>query len=76
MEIFSKAERSPKSVVLKTDTQVIGDQFTVVTLQFVSGFTIDEVDREGSNKIIAAGSHKGNVMPFPSHQPPSKHQSD
>jgi hypothetical protein len=62
----------PSEERLKTEFQ--GVSRTYIPLQAV--IRIDEVDREGSNKIIAAGANKGNVMPFPSHQPPSKHQFD
>jgi hypothetical protein len=62
----------PSEEKLKTEFQ--GVTRTYIPLQAV--IRIDEVDREGSNKIIAAGSHKGNVMPFPSHTPPSQHRSD
>ncbi|MEN8205355.1 MAG: DUF1820 family protein [Pseudomonadota bacterium] len=47
---------------------------TYIPLQAV--IRIDEVDREGSNKIIATDSHKGNIMPFPSPQPRGQHQTD
>jgi hypothetical protein len=60
----------PGEEKLKTEFQ--GVTRTYIPLQAV--IRIDEVDREGSNKIIAAGSHKGNIMPFP--QPPSQHRSD
>lgn len=62
----------PSEERLKTEFQ--GVSRTYIPLQAV--IRIDEVDREGSNKIIAAGKHKGNVMPFPSHTPPSQHHSD
>ena len=55
-------------------TEFGGVSRTYIPLQAV--IRIDEVDREGSNKIIAADSHKGNIMPFPSPQSCSEHQSD
>ena len=62
----------PTEERLKTEFE--GVNRTYIPLQAV--IRIDEVDREGSNKIIAADSHKGKVMPFPSPQPNSKPQSD
>ena len=62
----------PTEERLKTEFE--GVSRTFIPLQAV--IRIDEVDREGSNKIIAADSHKGNVMPFPSPQPSGQHQTD
>ena len=62
----------PTEERLKTEFE--GVSRTYIPLQAV--IRIDEVDREGSNKIIAADSHNGNIMPFPSPPSCSKHQSD
>ena len=62
----------PTEERLKTEFE--GVSRTYIPLQAV--IRIDEVDREGSNKIIDADSHKGNVMPFPSAQPCGQHQTD
>lgn len=40
-----------------------GVRRTYIPLQAV--VRIDEVEKEGSNKIVAAASEKGNVTPFP-----------
>jgi len=55
-------------------TEFDGVSRTYIPLQAV--IRIDEVDREGSNKIIAADSRKGNVMPFPSPPPCGQHLTD
>jgi hypothetical protein len=62
----------PTEERLKTEFE--GVSRTYIPLQAV--IRIDEVDREGSNKIIAADSHKGNVMPFPTPRPSGQHQTD
>lgn len=62
----------PTEERLKTEFE--GVSRTYIPLQAV--IRIDEVDREGSNKIIAADSHKGNVMPFPTPRPGGQHQTD
>ena len=62
----------PTEERLKTEFE--GVSRTYIPLQAV--IRIDEVDREGSNKIIAADSLKGNVMPFPAPQPRGQHQTD
>ena len=48
----------------------------VVVIDFPFSIDIDEVEREGSNKIIPAESHNGKVMPFPSSRPVNRHQPD
>ncbi len=58
----------------KLKTEFDGVSRTYIPLQAV--IRIDEVDREGNNKITAANSHNGKVMPFPSPQPFNQHQSD
>jgi hypothetical protein len=62
----------PTEERLKTEFE--GVSRTYIPLQAV--IRIDEVDREGSNKIIAADSQKGNIMPFPSQPPCGQHQTD
>ena len=47
---------------------------TYVPLQSV--IRIDEVAREGTNKIIAADGQPGTVTPFPQMQPPSRNRTD
>ena len=62
----------PTEERLKTEFE--GVSRTYIPLQAV--IRIDEVDREGSNKIIAADALKGNVMPFPAPPPRGLHQTD
>jgi len=62
----------PSEERLKTEFE--GVSRTYIPLQAV--IRIDEVDREGSSKIIATDSLKGNVMPFPASQPRGQHQTD
>ena len=47
---------------------------TYVPLQSV--IRIDEVAREGTNKIIAADGQPGTVTPFPQMQPPNRNRTD
>ena len=58
----------------KLKSEFEGVTRTYIPLQAV--IRIDEVEREGSNKIIAADAHNGKVMSFPSPQPYNRHQSD
>jgi hypothetical protein len=70
-------ERS--SIVIDPSEEKLKNEFEGVSRTFIpiqAVIRIDEVDREGSNRIIATDSHNGNVMPFPAPQPGSQHQSD
>ena len=58
----------------KLKSEFEGVTRTYIPLQAV--IRIDEVEREGSNKIIAADAHNGKVMSFLSPQPYNRHQSD
>ena len=55
----------PSEERLKSEFE--GVSRTYIPLQAV--IRIDEVEREGSNKIIPAESHNGKIMPFPAPQP-------
>lgn len=61
----------PAEERLKTEFQ--GVQRTHIPLQAV--VRIDEVEREGSNRIIEGGGGAGTVMPFPLHTPGRKPES-
>jgi len=58
----------PSEERLKSEFQ--GVKRTYIPLQSV--IRIDEVEREGSNKIIEGGAAAGTVMPFPILQPGRK----
>jgi hypothetical protein len=58
----------PAEERLKSEFQ--GVRRTYIPLQSV--IRIDEVEREGSNKIIEGGATTGTVMPFPLHPPVRK----
>ena len=62
----------PSEERLKSEFE--GVSRTYIPLQAV--IRIDEVEREGSNKIIPAESHNGKVMPFPASQPNNRPQFD
>ncbi len=51
-----------------------GVKRTYIPLQAV--IRIDEVEREGANKIIAADGHSSKVTPFPGPQSHSLHHQD
>jgi hypothetical protein len=51
-----------------------GVKRTYIPLQAV--IRIDEVEREGTNKIIATDGNSGKVMPFPMSPPHSLHHQD
>ena len=58
----------PSEEKLKSEFE--GVKRTYIPLQAV--IRIDEVEREGTNKIIAADGNSGKVMPFPMSQPPQR----
>ncbi|MEZ5542683.1 MAG: DUF1820 family protein [Pseudomonadota bacterium] len=58
----------PAEERLKSEFQ--GVKRTYIPLQAV--IRIDEVEREGNNRIIEGGAGTGTVMPFPLHQPDRK----
>lgn len=58
----------PSEERLKSEFQ--GVKRTYIPLQSV--IRIDEVEREGSNKITEGGAAAGTVMPFPLHPPGRK----
>ena len=62
----------PSEEKLKSEFE--GVRRTYIPLQAV--IRIDEVEREGSNKIIAADGNTGKVTPFPPPQPGSRKQPD
>lgn len=61
----------PSEERLKTEFQ--GVRRTSIPLQSI--IRIDEVEREGSNRIIEGGGRPGTVMPFPA-PPGTGHRSD
>ena len=58
----------------KLKSEFEGVKRTYIPLQAV--IRIDEVEREGINKIIAANGNSGKVMPFPGAPPHSLHHKD
>ena len=58
----------------KLKSEFEGVKRTYIPLQAV--IRIDEVEREGTNKIIATDSNSGKVMPFPSPPSHSLHHQD
>ncbi len=58
----------------KLKSEFSGVKRTYIPLQAV--IRIDEVEREGTNKIIPAEGNRGKVMPFPAPPPNSLHQRD
>ena len=77
IEVIIFGERSaivvdPAEEKLKSEFE--GVKRTYVPLQAV--IRIDEVEREGSNKIIAADGNSGKIMPFPKPPPNSLHHQD
>ena len=70
-------ERS--SVVVDPAEERLKSEFEGVTRTYVplqSVIRIDEVAREGTNKIIAADGQPGTVTPFPQMQPPNRNRTD
>ena len=70
-------ERS--SVVVDPSEERLKSEFegvrrTYIPLQAV--IRIDEVEREGANKIIATDGDSGNVATFPLAQPPGRHSTE
>ncbi len=62
----------PSEERLKSEFE--GVNRTYIPLQAV--IRVDEVEREGSSKIIPGESSNGKVMPFPASQPYNRPQSD
>lgn len=58
----------------KLKSEFAGVKRTYIPLQAV--IRIDEVEREGINKIIAMDGNSGKVMPFPLSQSHSRHNPD
>jgi hypothetical protein len=58
----------------KLKLEFAGVKRTYIPLQAV--IRIDEVEREGINKIIATDGNSGKVMPFPLSQPHGRHNQD
>lgn len=59
-------ERS--KLVVDPSEEQLKSQFTGVKRTYIplhSIVRIDEVDKEGKNKILATGEDKGNITPFP-----------
>src|SRR5674476_1457275 len=46
MKIFAQTKRAPRTVGVKTDAQISGDELAVVAFQFVAGRAIDDVHAE------------------------------
>jgi len=62
----------PSEEKLKSEFE--GVKRTYIPLQAI--IRIDEVEREGVNKIIASEENRGKIMPFPAPQPHSSHHPD
>ena len=62
----------PSEEKLKSEFE--GVKRTYIPLQAI--IRIDEVEREGVNKIIASEGNSGKVMPFPMPQPHSNNRPD
>ena len=58
----------------KLKSEFAGVRRTYIPLQAV--IRIDEVEREGANKIIASDDKPGKITPFPLSAPPTKNQPD
>jgi len=58
----------------KLKSEFEGVKRTYIPLQAV--IRIDEVEREGTNKIIATDGNSGKIMPFPKSPPHSRHHLD
>jgi len=58
----------------KLKSEFAGVRRTYIPLQAV--IRIDEVEREGANKIIASDDKPGKITPFPLSVPPTKNQPD
>lgn len=70
-------ERS--SVVVDPSEERLKAEFAGVTRTHIplqAVIRIDEVEREGTNKIIPSDSPEGKVTPFPSPIPPGSRQPD
>ena len=62
----------PSEEKLKSEFE--GVKRTYIPLQAI--IRIDEVEREGVNKIIASEENRGKIMPFPVPQPHSSNHPD
>jgi hypothetical protein len=58
----------------KLKSEFAGVKRTYIPLQAV--IRIDEVEREGTNKIIATDEKPGKITPFPLSAPPTKNQPE
>jgi len=58
----------------KLKSEFAGVRRTYIPLQAV--IRIDEVEREGANKIIASDDKPGKITPFPLSVPPTKNHPD
>jgi len=58
----------------KLKSEFAGVKRTYIPLQAV--IRIDEVEREGTNKIIATDEKPGKITPFPLAAPPTKNQPE
>ena len=70
-------ERS--SVVVDPAEERLKSEFEGVSRTYIplqSVIRIDEVEREGSNKIIATDGQQGTVTPFPQLQPQNRNPTD
>ena len=70
-------ERS--SVVVDPSEEKLKSEFAGVTRTYVplhAVIRIDEVEREGANKILAADEKTGKVTPFPIPLPPGRNQPE
>jgi hypothetical protein len=70
-------ERS--SVVVDPAEERLKSEFAGVTRTYIplqSVIRIDEVEREGTNKIIATDTQQGSVTPFPQLKPQNRNQTD
>ena len=70
-------ERS--SVVVDPSEEKLKSEFAGVTRTYIplqAVIRIDEVEREGANKIIATDEKPGKITPFPISTPPTRNQPD
>jgi hypothetical protein len=70
-------ERS--SVVVDPSEEKLKSEFAGVTRTYIplhAIIRIDEVEREGANKIIASDEKPGKVTPFPISVPPTRNQPE
>jgi hypothetical protein len=58
----------------KLKSEFAGIRRTYIPLQAI--IRIDEVEREGANRIIQSGGEQGKITPFPMPSPPTGRQPD